>query len=281
MNDKFCTISKYSREELIGRITASELRPPPSHFFRQMYDTVAAGKVWRAEVKNRAKDGSVFWLDTTVVPFMDAEGKPRQYAAIRADITELKQAEERDRRSKLEAANKELEAFSYSVSHDLRAPLRHIGGFSKLLDEEFGLALDPGARHYLDRIQSGTQKMGVLVDELLNLARVGRQALNRQVTDLNAMVAEVIAILQPECEGRQVEWIIADLPRLECDPVLVKQVFQNLLANALKFTRPAISAGGGAPPGTPAAAPAVVEVSYEEEDGSRCSWCGTMASALT
>ena len=137
--------------------------------------------------------------------------------------------------------------------HDLRAPLRHISGFSQLLMEEFGSTLDPSAQQYLERIQAGAQKMGVLVDELLNLARVGRHALRLQPTQLNAMVAEVIAILQPDCEGRQVEWMIADLPAVECDPVLVKQIFQNLLANALKFTRPR--------------AHAVIEVSHKEEDG--------------
>jgi light-regulated signal transduction histidine kinase (bacteriophytochrome) len=151
------------------------------------------------------------------------------------------------------------------VSHDLRAPLRHISGFSKLLVEEFGQTLDPTAQHYLDRIQSGTQKMGMLVDEFLTLAKVGRQALNRQPARLNAIVAEVIAILQPEREGRSVEWVIADLPVVECDPVLIKQVFQNLLANALKFTRPPV---GGARVGTPAPTPrAVIEVSQKEDEG--------------
>ncbi len=163
-------------------------------------------------------------------------------------------------------ANKELEAFSYSVSHDLRAPLRHIGGFSKMLVEEFGPSLDPTAQHYLDRIQSGTQKMGLLVDELLALARVGRQALNRQPTKLNAIVEEVIAMLKPESEGREVEWVIADLPMVECDPVLVKQVFQNLLANALKFTR---SRGGvdSARTKTPGPARTIIEVGCKDEDG--------------
>jgi PAS domain S-box-containing protein len=269
VNDRFCDISGYSREELIGqnhRIMKSDQHS--QDFFEAMYRTIARGKVWRGEVKNRAKNGSFFWLDSTIVPFVGTDGKPWQYVAIRADITQLKQAEalDRQRTAELEAANKELEAFSYSVSHDLRAPLRHISGFSKILVEEFGPSLDPTAQHYLDRVQSGTQKMGLLVDELLALARVGRQALNRQPTKLNAIVEEVIAMLKPESEGREVEWVIADLPMVECDPVLVKQVFQNLLANALKFTR---SRGGvdSARTKTPAPARAIIEVSYKEEDG--------------
>jgi signal transduction histidine kinase len=168
--------------------------------------------------------------------------------------------------AQLETSNKELEAFSYSVSHDLRAPLRHISGFSRMLVEEFGSTLDPNAHHYLERIQAGTKEMGLLVDGLLDLARVGRHALSLQPTRLNSIVAEVIAILQPETEGRQVEWVIADLPAVECDPVLVRQVFQNLLANALKFTRPRVGADR-ARVGTPApASHTVIEVSHKEDD---------------
>src|SRR5207249_7086991 len=92
------------------------------------------------------------------------------------------------RTAQLQSANKELETFTYSVSHDLQTPLRHIGGFSKLLVEEFGPALDPTAQHYLQRIEEGTRRMGVLVDELLNLARVGRHSLSLQVTGLNSIV---------------------------------------------------------------------------------------------
>src|SRR5206468_2651955 len=158
------------------------------------------------------------------------------------------------RTAQLEAANKELETFTYSVSHELRAPLRHIGGFSKILVEEFGPALDPTAQHYLQRIEEGTRRMGVLVDELLNLARVGRHSLSLQVTGLNSIVAELVSMLKPESEGRQVEWIIADLPFVECDPVLIKQVLQNLMANALKFTRPRPRA--------------VIEIGQVEENGN-------------
>jgi PAS domain S-box-containing protein len=267
VNEKFCAISQYSEQELIGgnhRILNSGHHP--AEFFGQMYHTIANGEVWHDEIKNRAKDGSIYWVDTTIVPIMSKEGKPRQYIAIRADITDLKLAQEEvhklndelehrvvERTAQLETANRELEAFSYSVSHDLRAPLRHISGFSKMLVEEFGATLDPRAHHYLERIQTGTQKMGLLVDELLNLARVGRHVLRPQPTRLNSIIAEVIAILQPDSEGRRIEWRIADLTEVECDPVLVKQVFQNLLANALKFTRPR--------------ARAVIEVSHKEEDG--------------
>ena len=158
-----------------------------------------------------------------------------------------------ERTAQLAETNKELEAFTYSVSHDLRAPLRHISGFSKILSEEFGAALNPDAQRYLQRIQDGTHRMGLLVDELLNLAKVGRHALYRQVTGLGAVVAEVVSMLTSESEGRQVEWKIADLPFVECDPVLIKQVFQNLLANALKFTCPRDRA--------------IIEVSHREENG--------------
>lgn len=221
----------------------------------------------------------MYWVDTTIVPFLGEDGKPRQYVSIRADITERKLAQKEiqelndelehrvvERTAQLEASNKELEAFSYSVSHDLRAPLRHISGFSRMLVEEFGSTLDPNAYHYLVRIQAGTKEMGLLVDGLLDLARVGRHALSLQPTRLNSIVADVIAILQPESEGRQVEWVIADLPAVECDPVLVRQVFQNLLANALKFTRPRVGADR-ARVGTPApASHTVIEVSHKEDD---------------
>jgi PAS domain S-box-containing protein len=221
------------------------------------------------------------WIEVSSGPRKNGDGVVCGGVAAFRDITKRK-ADEREirkltdelehrvveRTAQLETANKELEAFSYSVSHDLRAPLRHIGGFSKMLVEEFGSTLDPTAQHYLDRIQSGTQKMGMLVDELLSLARVGRQALNRQPARLNAIVAEVIAILQPEREGRSVEWVVADLPVVECDPVLVKQVFQNLLANALKFTRPRVGTDGSAQAETPAPTPcAVIEVSHKEDEG--------------
>ena len=153
----------------------------------------------------------------------------------------------------LTASNKELEAFTYSVSHDLRAPLRHISGFSKILKEEFGAQLPIEAQHHLQRIDEGTRRMGMLVDDLLNLAHVGRRDISLQVAGLKSVVQEVIVSLAPDIGERQVEWKIGDLPYVECDTALIKQVFQNLLANAVKFTRPR--------------AKAVIEIGQTEKDG--------------
>jgi len=142
-----------------------------------------------------------------------------------------------ERTAQLNAANAELESFSYSVSHDLRAPLRHIGAFSQLLSEEYGSKLEPEAQRYLERIEHGVKNMGRLVDDLLKLAQIGRRDLVRATTDLNALLKDVLADLQPECAGRQIDWRIGDLSPAECDSGLVKQVFTNLLSNAVKYTR--------------------------------------------
>jgi len=143
-----------------------------------------------------------------------------------------------ERTAQLEAVNKELEAFTYSVAHDLRAPLRHIDAFSRILAEEARPHLPPQSSQYLERILEAARQMGQLVDDLLNLSRVGRKELSLQVTGLNSVVEEVLASLRPEMEGREIEWKIGKLPFVEADPSLLKQVFANLLANAVKYTRP-------------------------------------------
>jgi signal transduction histidine kinase len=142
-----------------------------------------------------------------------------------------------ERTAQLNAANADLEAFSYSVSHDLRAPLRHIIAFSQILSEEYGSKMESDALRHLSRIQSGAKNMSRLIDDLLNLAQIGRKELVRTNTELNSLLKNVLTDLQPEWEGRQIDWHIGDLSPVECDPGLVKQVFTNLLSNAIKYSR--------------------------------------------
>lgn len=150
-----------------------------------------------------------------------------------------------ERTSQLEAANgelrrreRELEAFTYSVSHDLRAPLRQIDGFSRILSESMWYDLDDKARHYLTRIQEGTRHMGRLVDDLLALARLDQQSPRARVTELTPIVLDVIAGLGADAADREVEWRVGELPTAICDPGLMRIVFTNLASNALKYTRP-------------------------------------------
>lgn len=221
-------------------------------YWKQLHRRGLNGEVLTADCDRFERaDGSVQWLKWEIRPWHDAKGEVGGIVIFAEDITERKNSEDalreseqqlearvEQRTAEMEAANRELEAFTYSVSHDLRAPLRHVAGFSRILTEDFGPQLPAEARDHIRRIEDGVRRMGVLVDELLNLARVGRHALKLERTDLNVVVQEVVSQLQPEISGRVVNWKIASMPPAVCDPALVKQVFRNFVANALKFTRP-------------------------------------------
>jgi len=250
VNEKFCAISQYSREELLGqdhRIINSGHHP--KEFIREIWTTIAQGRVWHGEIKNRAKDGTFYWVDTTIVPFLNEHGKPRQYVAIRADITARKKIETeilelnsslehrvKERTLQLEAANKELEAFSYSVSHDLRAPLRAVDGFSQAVEEDYGTLLPEEGRRYLKTIRGGAQRMGALIDDLLAFSRLSRQPLNMQPVNSESLVRNILGDLQSQQPDRQVQIRLGDLPSCQGDPALLKQVWVNLLSNAFKYT---------------------------------------------
>ncbi len=256
VNDKFCAISKYQRAELLGqdhRLINSGHHS--KEFMRNLWQTITQGRIWKGEIQNRAKDGTLYWVDTTIMPFLTADGKPYQFVSIRTDITLRKEAEDKIlkfndelasqvqiRTAELEASNKELEAFSYSVSHDLRAPVRHINGHLERLRQTEGSTLSVEGWRQLRRIGAATKHMSDLIDDLLQFSRIGRTQMQKSKVNLDRLVEATIHALRPETAGRDIAWKRGELPEVEADPALLRQVFVNLLSNAVKYSRPRVRA---------------------------------------
>lgn len=246
-NDKFCAISKYRREELVGQDhSIVNSGHHPKTYIRKLWNTVTRGRVWKGEMKNRAKDGSFYWVDTTIVPFLGYGGAPSQFVAIRTDITERKAAENvinklnadlRRRAADLENANRELEAFSYSVSHDLRAPLRAVDGFSRILATDYTSRLDEGGQRIIGVIRGETQRMGKLIDDLLAFSRLGREPIDPKPIDMHLLARQVFDELAARDPSRELRLDLHDLPAAHGAESMIRLAWVNLISNAIKFTK--------------------------------------------
>jgi len=233
-------IKGYAAEEIIGQHVSRFYAPEDAAAGKPAAALEAAAAAGRYEEENWRvrKDGSRFWANVVMTAVRDERGKLLGFAKVTRDLSERRRAEAeiRARTAQLEAANKELEAFSYSVSHDLRAPLRSIDGFSQALQEDYTARLDEEGRSHLRRVRAATQRMAHLIDDLLHLARVSRAELKSAPVDLSALAQGVVAELRQREPRRAVEFVCADKAQVRGDPALLRVVLENLLGNAWKFT---------------------------------------------
>jgi PAS domain S-box-containing protein len=250
----------YRAEEIVGKHLSVFYTPedraagkPEAMLTTAAADGRAEDEGWRVR-----RDGSRFWANVVLTALRDAGGQLRGFGKITRDMTERRRRDEELRRyaAQLEAANAELDTFAYSVSHDLRAPLRSIDGFSQALLEDYGNQLDAGAHGHLDRVRAATQRMATLIDDLLSLSRVTRVEFRREAVDASALATSIAADLRRAEPERRVEVAIAPGLVADADPHLLRIVLENLLGNAWKYTgkseRPRIEFGTGPQNGTTA-----------------------------
>jgi len=248
VNDSFLRMIELTRDEVVGKKGDDLNLIDTEERNKIMAEIQKSGSLHNFELRARSHTGRILHLLTSIEN-TELAGEPSTIATM-LDITERKRAEEvitrlnetleervLDRTTQLEEANKELEAFSYSVSHDLRAPLRHINGFVDLLTENYNNLLPEKGRHYLEVIVGASRHMGTLIDDLLQFSRTGRKEMQNTVMDMNLVIKDVLKLINPETIGREIGWNIAELPVLEGDHALLQIVWYNLISNAIKFTK--------------------------------------------
>jgi two-component system CheB/CheR fusion protein len=231
VNDKFCEISKYSREELIGqdhRIINSGYHP--KEFIRELWRTIAHGRVWRGELRNRAKDGTIYWVDTTIVPFLDNDGKPRQYLAIRSDITQRKVAESRLREQE---ALTQLGQLAAVVAHEVRNPLAGLRGSLQILESR--LPRDMREREIIGPMIQRIDGLSKTVEDILLFARP--QPPRLRPLEVGAIISEAVASARAAAPDLCQVTIAGGDVVARADPDMLRAVLLNLLLNACQASR--------------------------------------------
>ena len=239
VNEKFCEISEYSKEELIGkthRIINSKYHN--KEFFRNLWATIKAGKVWIGEIKNKTKSGNYYWVHTAIIPFINENGEIYQHFTIRQDITQRKLLSQEY--ANLKEKNKEIEQFAYIASHDLQEPIRTVQNMVGFLESQQLEALDPQAKKSLAFISEATNRMNELIYGLLEFSRIGRQKQLSTVVcnDVISNIKEDLAL----AIARKKAIIVSDnLPSIRAYHTELRMLFQNLIANAIKFVAPGVA----------------------------------------
>jgi PAS domain S-box-containing protein len=237
----------YTPEELVGESPYNFIHPDDVPNVREGYIALLeTPDNFQRRFRMRRIDGEYVWVEMSSKAVRDTDGTVRELVAVTRDISKRKKAEDDAARlnsellvkaAQLEEANRELEAFTYSVSHDRHAPLRAMDGFSRILTETYRDKIPPEAVRYLDRVRANARQMGALIDDLLMLSRVGKRPLEKRFCDVRD-VAHLA--FQEVIEGQDTDspkFILSHLPPCQGDPGLIKQVFVNLLSNAIKFSR--------------------------------------------
>jgi PAS domain S-box-containing protein len=230
VNDKFCEISKYSREGLIGedhRILNSGFHSKA--FFKELWNTIGNGHVWKGEIRNKAKDGTYYWVDTTIIPFMNEKGKPYQYLAIRNDITERKKTEETLHRQDKLAAVGQLAA---GVAHEIRNPLTSMKGYGEFLLED---ETDPQRREFIEIILDEIGRVNTIVEDFMVLAKP--KAVELEEKNIVTIIKNVLSLLDFEARKKHVKMNFEaneEIIQIECDEDRLKQVFLNFVKNGIE-----------------------------------------------
>lgn len=249
-NPKFSEITGYTSTEVKGRKpNILKSGKTSAAEYKLLWETISSGNTWRGEFSNMKKNGEHFFESASISPIKDSKGKITHYLAVKEDITKRKIVEEQisrlnenleqkiqERTFQLQLANKEMKAFSYSVSHDLRSPLRAIAGFASILVEDYDKTLDVEGKRLLNLIAENAKKMGQLIDDLLAFSRLGSKDMNVDKIDMSDLIQKVYDEIVTEHERALINFDIQTLPVVYGDYSMLKQVWINLTSNAIKFT---------------------------------------------